>query len=156
VPLPQGLSITSSLQGRFSRGFAASLAWTMPRSCTFGAAEPRRSRARSHPRLPSSTAQGIPAAWHPLTRLPWGVPCRPLGQRGGVCLEPVGGTAAPQHDIGSRVSAPERQRPCTDLLDMGSAAAEGPWHVLGAAGCWSWVPAPSDSARGPRSIQGVR
>lgn len=59
-------------------------------------------------------------------------------------------------DTGSGCQPRSHRVPTQTALDTGSAGVEGPWHVLGAAGCWPWVPAPSDSAQDSETTQGVR
>lgn len=76
MPPPQGLCIAFSLQERFPKGLALSLARTVPYSHVFGVAEPKHIRARSPcPHLPSSTAPGCHSSLaSPLPTLPLSSP----------------------------------------------------------------------------------
>lgn len=151
------------LRERLSKEFAASLGWAVTGSCVFGVAEPRQSRASmSHthtpphgPRCHSSLASPSPACP--------GVPCAPSGCLGaGGCFAWSRRVALRPHhtasttDTGSGCQRRSHGVPTQTARDTRSAAVEGPWHVPGAAGCWRWLPAPSDSAQGSETTQGVR
>lgn len=166
VPPLRGLHITFSLQERFSEGFAASLAWTMPYSRVFGVAKPRQSRARFSP----SPVQHDPG-YHsspasPSPTLSWGSLVLLSGRGGsggrrGVLPGAGGwhcGPAAPPRALTSDPGCQpwSTQGPHADRPDTGSAGVEGPQQVPGPAGFWPWVPAPNDSTRPPESTQGVR
>lgn len=168
MPPPRGLCIAFSLQERFSKGLALSLAQTVPYCHVFGVAEPKHIRARSPCPLisPPARPRGATVAWHP-HRPP--CPGGPLSSpRAEGVLEPGGvlpgaggwhcgpATAAGTDIRSGGVSPGVHSVPAQTTLDTGSAGVEGPWHVLGATSCWSWVPAPNDSAQGPVSTQGAR